>query len=74
MHLIHRSTILGKIRSNFAICTQLDTLHELLYKCVLLIKIKRKVVQLDEAMTQYNEVKCIIKTIIECSRDVRLQS
>lgn len=24
-------------------------------------KIKRKVVQLDEAMTQQNEVKCIIK-------------
>lgn len=53
---------------------KLDTLNELLYKCVLLIKIKRKVVQLDEAMTQHNEVKCIIKTIIEFSRDVHLQS
>lgn len=40
---------------------QLNTLNELLYKCVLLIKIKRKVVELDEAVTQQNEVKCIIK-------------
>jgi len=44
MHLI-TDQLLGTNRSNITIRTQLDTLNELLYKSVLLIKIKRKVVQ-----------------------------